>query len=64
MSNGTPPHNGGVWPPPRLRYVLRVMSTAFTAGAACAALTGRNEIAGILAVMATIIQMIDVIGGP
>jgi hypothetical protein len=63
MSNGTPPHNGGVWPPPRIRYFVRVSAFALSAGAAGAAFSGHPALAGILAAMAAALQLTEIIGG-
>jgi|GEM_PF-3172842 len=63
MSNGTPPHNGGGWPPPRLRYALRAMAFAASAGAAAGAFSGHPGVAAILATMAAALLLVDIIGG-
>jgi hypothetical protein len=67
MANETPqgvlPHNGGVWPPPGIRYLARVGAFGFSAGAAGAAFSGHPGAAGILALIAAALQLTDVIGG-
>jgi len=63
MGNGTP-HNGGPgWPPPSARYVMRTTAFAASSGAAGAAFSGHPGAAGILAVIAAALQLVDVIGG-
>jgi hypothetical protein len=59
----TPPHNGGVWPPPPARHIIRVLAFGFSAGAAAAAFSGHVGLAGILATMAAALQLSEIIGG-
>lgn len=67
MANETPqgalPHNGGVWPPPAIRYLVRALAFGFSAGAAGAAFSGHVAAAGTLAVIAAGLQLTDIIGG-
>ncbi|HEV3459144.1 MAG TPA: hypothetical protein VHG32_21535 [Thermoanaerobaculia bacterium] len=63
ITTATPPHNGGVWPPPMIRYVVRVIAFGLSVGAAGAAFSGQIALAGTLAAIAAALQLTDIIGG-
>ena len=63
MGNGTPHNGGGIWPPPAMRYLVRVTGFGLSTGAAVAAFRGHLGLAGTLAAMSAALQLTDVIGG-
>jgi hypothetical protein len=67
MANETPqsalPHNGGVWPPPAIRYCIRVIALGASAGATGAAYSGHLFFAGTLSLIASALILADVIAG-
>jgi hypothetical protein len=63
MTNGTPHNGGGIWPPPMMRYFLRVTAFGLSVGATGAAFSGSLVLAGILAAIAAALQLADIIGG-
>jgi hypothetical protein len=62
-TDGTPHNGGGIWPPPMIRYVVRVTAFGLTVGAAGAAFTGQPALAGTLAAISAALQLTDIIGG-
>jgi hypothetical protein len=53
----------GIWPPPRIRYLLRTEAFASSTAAAASAFCGYPVVAGILAATAAALLLIDIIGG-